>query len=90
MTRKKQSKGKCTFCGREMSRDGLSKHLQTCSQRQEAMTTADSTQAGSTQSLYHLLVSDAYNSDFWLHLEIDGRITFTNLDRYLPACVPTI
>lgn len=85
MSRKKQSKGTCTFCGREMSRGGLSKHLQSCPQRQESVTTADKAQAGSTQPLYHLLVSDAYNSDFWLHLEMNGRATLKELDQYLRA-----
>jgi hypothetical protein len=85
MTRKKQSKGTCTFCGREMSRGGLSKHLQGCGQRQEAMATAGGAKAGTEQSLYHLLVHDAYDSDFWLHLEMNGQATLNHLDQYLRA-----
>lgn len=85
MPRRKQTKGTCTFCGREMTRGGLSKHLRSCPQRREAVATADSAKAGTTQSLYHLLVSDAYSSDFWLHLEMDGRATLKQLDQYLRA-----
>jgi hypothetical protein len=34
MARKKQSQGTCEFCGREMSKGGMSKHLSACPQRQ--------------------------------------------------------
>jgi hypothetical protein len=85
MANRKQSKGTCIFCGREMSRGGLSKYLQSCPQRQEAMAAADTAKAGSPQPLYHLLVNDAYNSDFWLHLEMNGRSTLKHLDQYLRA-----
>ena len=37
------------------------------------------------QPCYHLLVRDAYNRDFWLHLEMNGRSTLKDLDRYLRA-----
>ncbi|MCP4418393.1 MAG: hypothetical protein GY805_17375 [Chloroflexi bacterium] len=82
MPRKKQSRGNCAFCGREMTRDGLSKHLRSCTKRQETIAAA---QLYTTQTLYHLLVRDAYDSDFWLHLEVNGRSTLTRLDRYLRA-----
>jgi hypothetical protein len=36
MARRKQSRGKCTFCGREMTRGGLVRHLKACPQREEA------------------------------------------------------
>ena len=85
MTRRKQTKGTCTFCGREMSRSGLGKHLQSCPQRQEAVATAAGAKAGDEQPLYHLLVHDAYDSNFWLHLEMNGRATLKHLDQYLRA-----
>ncbi|MCB8944049.1 MAG: hypothetical protein H6658_09870 [Ardenticatenaceae bacterium] len=82
MTRKKQSQGNCVFCEREMTRGGLSNHLKSCPQRQEASANATS---GTAQPLYHLQVSDTYNSDFWLHLEVNGRSTLKHLDQYLRA-----
>jgi len=84
MTRRKQSTGACAFCGREMSRGGLSKHLASCAERQK-VSTAPSQQSGATQTLYHLLVADAYSSDFWLHLEMNGGAKLQDLDRYLRA-----
>ena len=82
MSRRKQSKGTCTFCGQEMTRGGLGKHLQSCAQRQAAIEKADTAKTNSIQPLYHLLISDAYNSDFWLHLEMNGRSTLKHLDQY--------
>jgi hypothetical protein len=85
MTRRKQTPGTCVFCGREMTSGGMSKHLQSCTQRQEAITIAENAGSAIAQSLYHLLVRDAYGSDFWLHLEMNGRATLKNLDQYLRA-----
>ncbi len=82
MPRRKQSRGNCAFCNREMTRGGLSNHLRSCPKRKEAVATA---QSNTAQTLYHLIVRDAYIPDFWLHLEVNGRSTLTQLDRYLRA-----
>lgn len=83
MSSKKQSQGACVFCGREMTKGGLSKHLKTCPQRQEAIKTAE--KAGPKQRLFHLQIQDAWSSDFWLHVEMNGGSTLKELDKYLRA-----
>src|SRR5687767_7756630 len=84
MPQHKRSRGKCIFCGREMSKSGLSKHLAICPERQKAInSTADN--PNTVQTLYHLQVQDAYAKDFWLHLEMNGTATLNDLDRYLRA-----
>ncbi len=88
MARRKQSRGKCNFCGREMTKGGLTRHLASCSERQAAIKAAEA-QGGKAQSLYHLQVQDAWSSDFWLHLEMKGNATLTDLDRYLRNLSPT-
>ncbi|HEY0739028.1 MAG TPA: hypothetical protein VGD69_29180 [Herpetosiphonaceae bacterium] len=35
--------------------------------------------------MYHLQVQDAWNGDFWLHLEMDGMARLIDLDTYLRA-----
>jgi hypothetical protein len=82
MARGKQSKGKCAFCGREMAKGGLTRHLPTCSQRQEAIAGA-AQRRGKNQNLYHLQVQDNWNGDYWLHLEMNGSATLADLDHYL-------
>ena len=79
-----QSRGNCVFCGREFAKGGMSRHLQTCSNRQEAQTEADHSKRR-RQSLYHLQVQDAWSGDFWLHLEMRGEATLQELDDYLRA-----
>ncbi len=82
MARKKQTRGKCSFCGREMTGGGLTRHLPTCRDRREAMEEADQGE-GEEQTLYHLQVRDAWDGDFWLHLEMNGTATLDDLDYYL-------
>ena len=84
MARRKQSLGKCAFCGREMTKGGLTRHLPGCSQRQEAIGTTNQ-KPGRKQKLYHLRVQDAWQPDFWLHLEMNGSATLVDLDHYLRA-----
>ncbi|MDY0042797.1 MAG: hypothetical protein RBS57_21000 [Desulforhabdus sp.] len=84
MVRKKQTQGTCVFCDREMTRSGLAKHLKSCPQRQEAIGAADQG-AGSRQPIYHLQIEDAWDGQYWLHLEMKGGSTLKELDRYLRA-----
>jgi len=82
MGRRKQTRGKCRFCGRDFTRSGLIRHLAACPQYQEALLTANQ-QPGPVQTLYHLVVRDAWYGDYWLHLEMNGAATLTDLDHYL-------
>ena len=84
MARKKQTRGKCVFCNREMTKSGLTKHLKTCPQRKAAIDIADK-KPGKAETLYHLQVQDAWGGDYWLHLEMKGSATLQHLDRYLRA-----
>ncbi|MCP4540447.1 MAG: hypothetical protein GY832_25185 [Chloroflexi bacterium] len=82
MTRKKQTRGKCVFCEREMTKGGLSKHLKTCPQRMDAIHKINS-ESGKEQAIYHLQAQDAWHGDFWLHLEMRDSATLEDLDHYL-------
>jgi hypothetical protein len=79
-----QSRGSCTFCGREFAKGGLSRHLPTCAKRLEAQTEADRGKRH-RQTLYHLQVQDAWGASYFLHLEIRGNATLKDLDEYLRA-----
>lgn len=84
MTNRKQSRGACVYCGKEMTRGGLARHLRTCPQRQQAISAADA-RRGKGQTLYHLQVQDAWTGQHWLHLEMRGNATLDDLDTYLRA-----
>lgn len=84
MGRRKQTRGNCGYCGREMSKSGLTKHLKSCEARQQAIDEANSTKR-TRQKIYHLQVADAWGGDYWLHLEIRGEAELEDLDGYLRA-----
>ena len=61
---------------------GLSRHLKTCPQRQDA-TQKSNRKAGKVQPIIHLKIEPDYPSDFWLHLEMRGSSQLKTLDNYL-------
>lgn len=84
MARRKQTRGKCTFCERKMTRGGLVRHLAACPERKKALQAANE-KPGQTETLYHLQVQDAWGGDYWLHIEMKGSASLNALDRYLRA-----
>lgn len=84
MASTKQTKGACTYCGREMTRGGMARHLRSCEKRQEAIAAADE-KPGPNGTFIHLQVQDAYGGPYWLQLEMDGAATLKKLDSYLRA-----
>jgi hypothetical protein len=65
-----------------MTKGGLSKHFNSCSKRREIISSTDQ-KSGRTDTLYHLQVQDAWNKDYWLHLEMRGSASLADLDSYL-------
>jgi hypothetical protein len=84
MPRGKQSKGTCNYCGEEIAKSGVTKHLSACPKRQAIIKKAEGKKAAS-EALYHLRVQDMWRSEFWLDLEMSGSRTLEDLDAYLRA-----
>ncbi|CAK8725142.1 B box-type domain-containing protein [Candidatus Electrothrix aarhusensis] len=82
MAQTKQTRGACAFCGRQMTGNGMVKHLSACPERKKALGENDG-KTGKEEKIYHLKVQDAWLIDFWLHLEIRGSATLKDLDSYL-------
>jgi len=81
MPRTPQTRGTCTFCQRELTRGGLSRHLAGCAARKEAIATSKH-RAG---DVLHLQIQDGWRGAFWLHLEMRASAPLSELDRYLRA-----
>ncbi len=79
-----KTEGACTFCGKRATRGGMSRHLRSCAARKAAFVSADAG-PGEPETLVHLLVRDAYDGQFWLHLEMRGSAPLKKLDEYLRA-----
>lgn len=84
MAQSNRSKGTCTFCGRDMTRGGMARHLRACPEREAAIEAANQT-SRKKQAIYHLQVQDAWAGFFWLHLEMKGDAPLAALDSYLRA-----
>ncbi len=84
MAQKQQTKGACAYCGREMTRGGMARHLRSCEKRQQAIAAADA-KPGPDGTFLHLQVQDASGGPYWLQLEMDGAATLKKLDSYLRA-----
>lgn len=82
MARRKQSRGTCAYCGQEMAKSGVTKHLSACPKRQATLDEAER-KKGKSETLYHLRVLDAWRGEFWLDLEMRGSGTLKDLDFYL-------
>lgn len=82
MANRKQSRGKCVYCGHEATKASMTKHLSSCQKRQEAIAKAE-TKKGDQEKLFHLRVQDRFVKDFWLDLEMRGSASLKDLDNYL-------
>lgn len=82
MPNRKQSKGTCAYCGVEIAKNGVIKHLSTCSKRQAIIEKAEQRRT-KRETLYHLRVRDAWRGEFWLDLEVAGSSQLEDLDDYL-------
>ncbi len=82
MARKKPSKGKCAYCGLEIAKNGVTKHLETCAQLHEAMAQTEHKKSD-REALYHLRVQAAGRPEFWLDIEMRGSAKLKDLDKYL-------
>ena len=82
MGRQVQTRGDCVYCGREMTANRSTRHMQSCAERRKAIEQADG--AGEpAQVMFHLKVQDSDGLGYWLHLEMCGSAILDDLDHYL-------
>ncbi|PKO13490.1 MAG: hypothetical protein CVU39_18995 [Chloroflexi bacterium HGW-Chloroflexi-10] len=84
MPRSPENTGTCGYCGEVITKRGVTKHLEKCPMRIEALQTATDSQRP-METIWHLRVQDADNKDFWLDLEMNGSASLKKLDEYLRA-----
>jgi hypothetical protein len=61
----------------------MSKHLATCEQRQAAWQKLSADAKAKPVKVFHLLVSGAYATDYWIHLDMPAKATLQELDQFL-------
>jgi pRiA4b ORF-3-like protein len=82
MTRQ-TSKGTCTFCQRELSKSGMTRHLESCEQRASIQAEAGSRQKAKKIKAFHLIVEGYRLPMYWMHLEVPAGTTLATLDHFL-------
>ena len=80
--KRKQTKGKCVFCGKHYAKGGMSRHLQACEERQQSIAKEQRGRA-KPKTIYHIVVEGQYIPDYWLHLEAPENLKLVALDDYL-------
>jgi len=84
MARSPQSRGMCACCGEELGKRAMLTHFDKCPKRKESLRLAESSDRP-VETLWRIRVQDAYDSQFWLDLEMHGSATLEALDKYLRA-----
>src|SRR5207249_3429779 len=77
------SKGKCAFCQRELSKAGMTRHLEACEQRAARQGERGSGRHAKKSKAFHLLVEGYRLPMYWMHLQVAGDATLVTLDRFL-------
>jgi len=85
MTRAAQTTGACVYCGRVLTRGGMTRHLASCAARTARAREAAGATGSAPESLLHLEVRDGGWGDYWLHLEMPASTKLSALDSYLRA-----
>jgi hypothetical protein len=74
-------RGICSYCGEEVAKQSIGKHLEKCAKRQAAVTVA----TGTAETLFYLRAECAFHKGFFLDLEVRGSATLEDIDKYLRA-----
>jgi len=76
-------KGKCYYCGKEIAKVSVIKHLKLCTKKEEYQEKVKS--VGKKRSnLFVLQISDKYNpKDYWIYVSVDENVTLKELDQFL-------
>ncbi len=77
------SKGKCNLCGKTYSKSGMTRHLQSCTNKKTTTEPrAPGKKLGKAESLV-LSVEGRHNPQYWLYLEMPLKTKLADLDFFL-------
>lgn len=77
--KRKQTDGECLYCGKTYKKGGMTRHIKAC----KARAAWNEKQVSKPQKLYHIQVQGMYATDYWMHIEVDGKRTLGDLDQFL-------
>ena len=74
---KEMTQGKCYLCQGVFPKNQMTKHLETCMQKQPAETEAP------RQRTFRILAEGHGQPEYWLYFEIPAEAKFSSIDRFL-------
>ena len=78
-----KSTGKCAICGKSCSKSGISRHLNSCLEKERAAASSAPSRGGLKMHGFHLAIEGRDYPDYWLHLEMTSDAPLRVLDQFL-------
>ena len=78
-----KSTGKCAICGKSYSKSGISRHLNSCLEKERAAASSAPSRDGLKMKSFHLAIEGRDYPDYWLHLEMTSNAPLRVLDQFL-------
>jgi len=81
---KKQSKGKCLICNSIFGKAGMTKHLQSCLDKNVISEKISGDRRSQKRNkFFHILVEGYHSPAYWMHLKISADARLKDLDDFL-------
>jgi len=81
---KKQSKGKCLLCNSIFGKAGMTKHLQSCLDKNVISEKISGDRRSQKRNKFFLILVEGYQSPaYWMHLKISADARLKDLDDFL-------
>jgi len=78
------SYGKCYFCKENFNKKGMTRHLRSCSKRNNILETSSSKKNIKKVKFFHIVAEGKdYLSNYWLQIEASAAVTLEELDNLL-------
>jgi len=74
--------GKCHLCGGTFDKSAMTKHLESCGQK-EGSKTASGGRGARKADVFHLLVEGRHSPEYWMHIELPANARLKALDSFL-------
>jgi len=75
-------KGKCYFCGKEVTSGGGANHIKNCKKRLEVIEENKKID-GKHVDKFILLLKDKYKKDFWMYISVEKSAKLKDLDNFI-------
>lgn len=72
------SRGQCSFCNGEFAKSSMTRHLNSCKERQSTEPAK-----GRAYRVFHIIVEGRYQPEYWIHIEARANTTLDELDDFL-------